>query len=511
LAFYGSDSKSKNNFGATEVDSFNDTLANVSERTIKDGIGRRNVSGHASGRVQIGGRPDRVLSLSGELSKADAVTDGFLYSANRFYQSNGGIQSVDTIDERVEVSDHSLKENGTLGFTEPLWRGGLLGLSYTQYYGSEDPLQATFDRGDGKYTNVVDSLTSYFSTHTASHNCLVTVQGKTDRINYTLGMDWVGYSYRQEDMLKGSSVHLHYSNFAPRVSCGYTPNASINFNFNYIVFDVQPTIAQLAPTLNSSDPLHITLGNPYLKPGFTQYFRLAMHYFDTWLINVDLDGSLANNSISTKVTTDSLGRQITQPVDVEGEKKAGLNLTVSRKVFGIDVGFHTAFSYDRTLNYINTDLCRNDAFVESGGFGVSKYAVDKYSLQFNTTFAYFDQVSSVNSGAPVRYWTQNHQGAITLFFVRHFEFNTNASYTWQERTSTFSANASVLLWNTYISRNLAHDKLVIKVQVNNLLDSNAGISRTSNNNINEQTSSNILGRYWVLSVAWHFDHTFKRK
>ena len=136
---------------------------------------------------------------------------------------------------------------------------------------------------------------------------------------------------------------------------------------------------------------------------------------------------------------------------------------------------------------------------------------DKYSLQLNTNFTYFDQVSSINATAPVRYWTQAHTGTVALYFIRDFEVNTSAVYTWQQKTSAFSANTSVLLWNAYISRNFLHGKLAARFQLNNILDANAGISRTNTGNINSQSSTNILGRYWMVSVVYHFDKKFKKK
>ena len=132
-------------------------------------------------------------------------------------------------------------------------------------------------------------------------------------------------------------------------------------------------------------------------------------------------------------------------------------------------------------------------------------------MQFNTNFIYFDQVSSINTAAPIRYWTQAHTGAVTLYFIKDFEINTNAVYTWQEKTSSFAKSTSAALWNSYVSRNFLHNKLVVKAQFNNMLNQNAGISRTNAANMNAETSTNILGRYWMLSVIYHFDKKFKKK
>jgi len=221
--------------------------------------------------------------------------------------------------------------------------------------------------------------------------------------------------------------------------------------------------------------------------------------------------SLVSSSISTKTITDVLGRQISQPVNVDGGKTAVVNLSLERKLLGFDANIHAIGTYARTVSYVNADRTRNDAYAGSGGFSLNKYVQDKYSMQLNSNFTYFDQVSSINIAAPIHYWAQSHMGALTIDFIKDFEINTNAVYTWQQKTSAFSENTSVMLLNAYISHNFLHAGLVGKFQVNNILDANAGISRTNLANINTQSSTNILGRYWMISAAWHFDRKFKSK
>jgi len=508
FTFHGSSSVADNQLGSAAAGTMNDTLVNSSQRAIKDRVNRVSVGGDASWRIRLGNRDDRVFSMNMGASKIDNTTAGYLYSINQFYI---GSPSTDTVDQRKQISDHSLTAGGSLALTLPLWKGSLLALYYGLSRVTDDPLQGTYARGDGKYQTMVDSLSSDFTTETINQRGTINLQGKTKQVAYTIGTDWIGYDYRQKDLLADSSLRIKYTNFAPKVFLAYTINTATSFTFRYNAATQQPTLAQLAPTTNNSDPLHITLGNPNLKPGLNQNIYLDFRHFKTWLINVNLNATLSNSNISTKTTTDSLGRQISQPVNVDGGRTGGINLSVTRKVFGFDLGFHGLGTYARTVNYVNADLSRNDAYTGGGGISLNRFVADKYSLQLNTNFTYFDQVSSINATAPVHYWTQNHSAALTIYFIRGFEVNTNASYTWQEKTSAFGSATSVLLWNAYVSRNFMHDKLVARFQFNNLLDANAGITRTTAANVNTQSSTNILGRYWMLSAIYHFDRKFKKR
>jgi hypothetical protein len=44
-----------------------------------------------------------------------------------------------------------------------------------------------------------------------------------------------------------------------------------------------------------------------------------------------------------------------------------------------------------------------------------------------------------------------------------------------------------------------------------LLDQNSGISRTNTGNMTTESSTNILGRYFMFSLAYRFDHKYKHK
>ena len=510
LSFSESNLQSQNQYEAITKSSFSDTLANASQRTIADRVAQNIITGSISWNTKLGPNPERIFSVYSSVSNQNSSTDGYIYSLDRYYQGSGDLLNVDTVDQRKLISDHTFSPGGGFSYTEPLWKGAILGLSYGLTNISDHPLQATFNRGDGKYQELVDSLSSYLQTDALTQRATVNIQGNSRHLNYIIGNDWIDFSYRQKNLLGDSTVHVHYFNWAPRLRLNYSFSPSMNIQFNYNVTTQKPTMVQLQPIINNSDPLHITLGNSGLRPGVNQNFTLDFHRLNSWMLNSRLNMTLMSNGISTKTITDSLGRQISLPVNVNGGLNSAIYFSLMRKVMGIDVGFHASGSFLRTVNFVNADLSRNDSYTGGGGLNLNKYAKDKYNLQLVINFTYFNQVSSINSTAPIHYWSQNHLGSVTIYLPQKYEFNSNVSYTWQEKTSAFSTNTSVVLWNSYISRNFLKDKLVVKAQINNILNQNSGITRTNMNNINTQNSTNILGRYWMLSVIYHFDKKFKK-
>jgi hypothetical protein len=510
FVFNAGSGQGENQYSSGGTGSINGSLVNSTQRTIRDLATKHQGGGEVNWRVQLG-RSERVLSMSFNMSKSEAITNGYLYSLTRFSTSTGPLQSQDTVDQRKQFVDPPLSLAGKINFTEPLWRSNVLAFSYSFSRTENDALQGTYSRGDGKYGDLIDSLSSHLSTQTTFQFTRLNLQGNGKRVSYVIGNDLIGYRYVQQDLLTNSALRQSYLNWTPRVAVSYTPDPSLSLRFLYTSYTQQPSAAQLQPVRNNNDPLHLTLGNPNLQPALYQYFHLDFHRLKAWIINLDLNVYLISNSISTRTTTDSLGRQISQPLNVNGGQTARGNFFVSRKLAGWDIGFQSSGSYSRTVSFVNAGLSNNDAFTGGGGFSLNKFVPGRYSLQFTTTIAHFNQVSSINTSAPLHYWTQFHSAALTLYMLRGFEINTNTTYTWQQKTSAFPGSPSVLLWNGYISRSFLVNRLVIKAQINDLLNQAAGITRSNTGNVNTETTTNILRRYWLLSVSYHFDKKFSRK
>lgn len=508
--FHGNSSEGENEFKGAANSNFNDTIVNSSLRTIHDNLNRQSLGGIMMWRITIGKKPDRIFSVETNAVKTGNTTNGYLYSVNRFFQPSGLLESSDTVDQRKKFVSGSIVTECTINLAEPVWHGAVLGLSYKVSRSNDDPLQATYNDSNGKYDNLVDSLTSHFKTVETIQHGIISLQGKEGCLNYTIGSDLLGYDYHQQDVIAESILHFHNFNFAPRIFLNYNPNPTTSFEFRYFAYTQQPSGSQLEPAKNNDDPLHLTVGNPVLRPSFNQDLKFNFHRFKDWLINMSFDFAIKENDITQKTTTDSLGRQISEAVNVNGGGVGSFNFSILRKISRIDAGVHLLGTYARTKNYINSDLSQNDAYVGGIDLSLSKFVSNEYIFQVRTKFLYTDLISSVNTSAAQRYWSEDQQGSVTLYFFPNFEINTNADYTWQEKSSTFGSNVSVLMWNAYVSRNLLdNSRLVIKFQLNNILNQQAGISRSNTGNVYTESSTNILGRYWMLSAIYHFDKKFR--
>lgn len=503
--------RSRNQLQAVSETRLNDTLLNSSLRNVIDQVNTDGIGGNLSWRLELGRLKSRILSFSARISKDDNKASGYIYSMNRFLERGTVNTNLDTLDQRKVVAAHNFSDQFELTYTQPVFHVIDLGFIYELTDGYSNPIQASYNRAGGKYTQLVDSLTNDLKVHTLSQQADISIQGKLKGLKYSVGTSWLYHYSAQKLRGEGSVLPLRNFYVVPRVLIDYLIRKALDMRINYEARTLQPSVSELASLKNNNDPLRLTIGNPNLRPSINQSLIVNFRLLRPWMVYTAFVFGFNSNSISTKTVTDSSGRQVSQPVNVKGGRTLGANLFINHAMGGIEWGFRSTNSYNRSINYVDATLNRSTVISASGGVSATKYVSNKYSIQLNADIKYLDSRNSVNASVTMHYWTQSHGASVRLFVIPHYEIGSSATVIWQERANEFSSNTSTVLWNAYLSRNLLHDDLRIKFLVNNVLDQNAGITRINKGNTNTQTASNILGRYWMLSVMYHFEKKLNKK
>jgi hypothetical protein len=502
----GGNSQGRNQLNSTSSGSFNDTLVNNNLRDIRSDVTSQNWYGDMMWRIQGRRRRERVFSILANISDQMDNTGGYLYSVNNFFQSHASLLSSDTVDERKSILIDGFNLNTYMSFVEPVWKNTVLGLRYGITLNKSQTEQSTFDRGDGKYQELIDSLSSRYRDIFTTQRGTLNLQGQSKTFTYVLGADLLQYNYRENNLWNETVLKYHYLNFAPRVKATFNPNPSSGYSFEYSSTTQLPSVLQLQPTKNNNDPLHITLGNPNIRPSYSHFLGFNFHRGKSIRYTVGFTLGLVNNSISTKIYTDSLGRQVSQATNADGSGNGSLYFYLNTKLkpLGMDVGFTDKFSFGRMVNYVNNLLSKNDSYGVDFGFSLAKYVANVYNFRIVTNFLYTTTSSTINTGLKTSYWSQLHTAQLGFFPWKNWEINTNANYTWRQKTSIFDNHNSVLLWNAFLSRNFVDNRLTARLAINDILGQNAGITRSIAANQVSQTTSNMIGRYWMLSVLYRF-------
>ena len=501
----GLTSKGENQFNSIGSSSFNDTIVNKSLQSISSQVQIQNFRGSVMWRKQGRKKKRRSLSLIAGGARQDNSTNGFLYAVNNFYQPSGRPLSGDTVDQRKSVSLTGLILNGEFNFTEPLWRDAILGARFEMSFNRSQSRMGTYNRGDGKYQDLVDSLSSHYQNDLLTEKATVNLQASARQLSYTIGGNIFHYSNRQTDLMRDTVLHYRYFTFAPRVSLRYQQTTNSSLSFDYTGNSTQPSVTQLQPVQNNIDPLHISIGNPNLHASFSHQFNVTLNSTKPNL-SISTNFGFTTNAISTRTNTDSLGRQVSQAVNVNGSREMGLNISGSKRIQSLEVNmdYSTGLSYGRNVNYINALLAHNDNYNAGVSLSLNKNLANKYSFRIGSNASYSYSISSADPTVTTRYWTQSHNADISIFPLPGLEAYANCQYTWRQKTATFDKNNSTTFLNAGLSKIVWHNQLTLRWDIKDILRQNAGTNRTISANMISQNSYNTIGRYWMITASFRF-------
>ena len=452
----------------------------------------------------------RTLSVDVKENYKDSKSTGQLNSNT---QSAFGTDSV--IDQRKVNATNTLAFAAKAVYTEPLSKVAYLELNYGVTVNNSNSQNLSYDAPQG--TASFDSLDKYYSSN-YKYNILSNAAGLNfkfvyKKVNFNFGSDISNASYLQTDLLNGDSTHRYnYVNLFPRAAFNYKISQQSNLKFLYQGSSQQPSITQIQPLRQDTDPLNITVGNPNLKQEFINKFTLQFNDYKVLTnryIYAHVGLTTINDGISTNQTTSPLGVNTTQYINVNGEYNGYGYAGVGFKLKKLDVntGVQINSSVNHVISIINgvTNTSNNNSI--GAGPYFNYYKQDKYDFSLSPSVSYDNNTATISTFS-TSYWVFNTSFNGSVELPKKFHVGSDVEVMIRQKTVVFTSNNNVVKWDAYAGWKFARkDQLEIRATVNDILNQNIGYSRTASGAIITQSNYNTIRRYGMLSLIWNFTHT----
>jgi hypothetical protein len=161
-------------------------------------------------------------------------------------------------------------------------------------------------------------------------------------------------------------------------------------------------------------------------------------------------------------------------------------------------------SYEQTVSllYKQKNTGKTISINQGAGFNYNKEKVD---IGLRANVAYTNVKYSVNTQLNEDYFTQTYAVDFSYTFKNNFIFSTDFDYFINTgRAEGF--NQSVPLLNASISKQLFKKKNgELKFSVNDILNQNQSITRTTGDNFIQDTRSMVLRRYFMVSLLFNLN------
>jgi len=454
----------------------------------------------------------RTLSLDFAEDYKDSKGGGSLYS----YITNADSSAPQITDQRKVENTNTLALRTKATYTEPLSKTAFIEANYGVTVDNSTALNSSYNKAPNgnDYTVLQDSFSSNYKYNILVNRGGLNLKFVYKTINFNFGGDVSNAGYLQTDMLHGDTTHTYnYVNFFPKASFTYKISKQTSLRFSYSGNTKQPTIAQIQPLNQNTDPLNISVGNPGLKQEFDNSFNLRFNNYKVLTHTYSYVG-LSYNTISDAITTSQVTNgavNTTQYVNVNGNYSANGYADYGFKLKKPEISI--GFSFNGNINHINNfvnyehNTSDNTSYTFGPDFRYEKE--EKYEFSWTPGATYNTNTSTINVN-PVNYWVFNNEFRADVQVTKTFEIGSNVNVMLRQQTSVFTSNNNVVKWNAFVGKKFLKKKeLELKASVFDILNQNVGYTRTATGNVITQNNSNTIRRYGMLSLVWNFTHTPK--
>jgi outer membrane receptor protein involved in Fe transport len=503
----------RENIGSSKGSTFrgNGVLLNESNRTSTGGSESKNASFSASYTRRLK-KKGRSLSVNAASSYGESDGQYIQISDLRYYNSLGLPDSTKHIDQYNPNSSANRNLSAGFSYTDVFSKTLNMSAGYSFSASSNDDQVRAFDRASSPMNNILDSaLSSDFKLKTLSGRYNASLNYSKDKVSANLALNVSDVSYKQHDALQGTQLNRDFMNWMPNANFRYQLSKAASLSFAYDGETRQPQAYELQPLRRNADPLNITIGNPKLKPEFSNRFRYNYRVYQPTLdqgINFRGNYQTTFDAIVSNRITDSAGTNFYRYSNLNGGRPSNWNLYT--ELYGHATKLDFIVSINLTIDgsvsfsYINNQLNKSKRVSYSPQLDIWKNK-GTYSYSFSIGPNYTTGSSSlqqaINNNTKGFFTSLNYYTKLPLNFFMGSDIN----YKYNAKSQVFDRSFEQLLLNSRVGKTfLKSEGLKVTLSGNDLLNQNTGYSRSSSEGSFSESRNATIKRYFMFSLSWDF-------
>ena len=369
-------------------------------------------------------------SLTGGLS--DSYNKGLNYSNTEYFMGNN---QDELIDQQFRYDNKGFNYRVYLSWVEPIGHNNFIQATYSISQNKQESLKNSYVRGeDSEDYNVLDTAYSKsYRNNFINQQASLAFKAVREKYDYTIGMNLEPSHSVSENFVGDttlSKLTRNVVNLSPMVRFNYRFDKRTNLRINYRGRTSQPSMTQLQPVADISDPLNTITGNPDLKPTYSNNFSARYQKFvpeKQTALMLMLNANYVVNAIVTKsIYVGESGKKMTTYDNVNGNYNGNFrvmfNTPLKNRKFSVNS--MTMASFANSNGFINEKKNTNKNYSAMERAGID-FRSDYIDLGVNGNFRYSGTKNSLQNQNDQNIYNYGVGGTTTTYLPLDFKIESD--------------------------------------------------------------------------------------
>jgi hypothetical protein len=455
------------------------------------------------------GDSGRVLNLQMDGNANNSQSEGWEQSNTYFTTPQPDIIR----DLRSDNSSSSRSWRGSLSYVEPVGERSFIQLAYTYRQNFSESDRNRYSKDENGLYSVLDTALSRrtdnnFTTQIAELN----FRSQHGILRYRLGFSVRPTSsqnktYRAGDLV--SDLTQNVINYAPVAQFNFRWSRSHTLEVRYNGVTNQPSMEQLSPVVDVSNPTNIRYGNPDLKPSFThevtsRYQRANPERARS--LNASASVRYLTNAVVSSSFENEAGIRESTFENVSGNWNSNGNVTINVPLRNLRYSvFSTSeIRYNHTSGFIDREINVSNRTDLSQELGLN-YRTDVFNFSIRGNVSTNTVNNSLDKTRNQEFYNYGGRADGRLFLPWDLTVASDIVYS-ASSGYTDGFNINEWMWNASVQKSLFRKKNgTLGFNMYDILQQRRNISRSVTANYIRDTTTNVITSFFMVSFSYRFN------
>lgn len=469
----------------------------------------------------------RTISINATPGYNSSTGNSNLLSYTSYFTDTLG---TDTLNQLANLNKKGYVLSTNVTYTEPISKASQLMFTYGNNFNksNSDKQTFSFSEADNSYSRFDTTLSNTFSSLYHNESFGTSIRAQQKKWNLMAGITYQWAQLNNERIFPYQyNLHKTFNSILPSAMFMYRITEKKNLRIFYRSNNNAPSVDQLQDVINNSNPLQLSTGNSALKQDFSNMLNLrysAVNATKNTAFFALLSGTYTANYIgkSTYIAnTDTIlnggillaqGSQLSMPTNLNGyyNIRSFVNYSFPITKIKTNLSFNGGITYSRTPGLINSQANFANSTGASLGIVFSSNISEKWDFTLSSNSSYNNIANTLQKQSNSTYYNQNSRFKIQVQPWKGLFFTTDISHQFYSGLSS-TVTSNYILWNAAVGYKFLKNRAAeFRLTAFDMLKQNNSVSRNTTETYYEDTQTNVLQRYFMLTFTYNFK-SFKGK